>query len=174
MGRNAALFEEPDMGQDCAREQAIAERLAAIYKKHSGITPNAVVEDARDPNSPLHKEFEWDDSKAAELYRLERARALIRRFPIVVTTSKVTISSVAYVRDPNKNHNEQGYVSVVQIRSDAERKAASLQSEFARVRSMLARAERLAEVYEMMAEFDAFVANLPNEYGGKAKNRRSA
>jgi hypothetical protein len=46
------------------------------------LTAEAVVEAARNERSPLHGEFEWDDSAAAHRYRIEQARGLIRRFPI--------------------------------------------------------------------------------------------
>lgn len=38
----------------------------------------SVVERASDPESPLHRAFEWDDVKAAGLYRLRQAQSLIR------------------------------------------------------------------------------------------------
>ena len=41
------------------------------------ITPQEVLEKARDVNSELHKCFEWDDSIAAEKYRLQQARSII-------------------------------------------------------------------------------------------------
>jgi len=41
------------------------------------ITPQEVLEKARDVNSELHKCFELDDSIAAEKYRLQQARSII-------------------------------------------------------------------------------------------------
>ena len=41
------------------------------------VTPQEVLEKARDENSELHKCFEWNDSVAAEKYRLQQARAII-------------------------------------------------------------------------------------------------
>lgn len=41
------------------------------------VTPELVLERARDENSELHKCFEWDDGIAAEKYRLEQARRII-------------------------------------------------------------------------------------------------
>ena len=41
------------------------------------VTPQEVLEKARDENSELHKCFEWDDSVAAEKYRLMQARKVI-------------------------------------------------------------------------------------------------
>jgi hypothetical protein len=43
----------------------------------SMLRPERVVEAARNPKSPLHSSFEWDNRKAATAYRLEQARTLI-------------------------------------------------------------------------------------------------
>lgn len=40
-------------------------------------TPEAMVSNAADPQSPLHRYFEWDDKKCGRLYRLTQARHLI-------------------------------------------------------------------------------------------------
>ena len=43
----------------------------------NGFSPADVVNVARDERSELHKCFEWEDSKAAELWRLKQARSVI-------------------------------------------------------------------------------------------------
>ncbi len=43
----------------------------------TSISAEEVVKKAEDPNSELHKLFEWDDKKAGALYRLEQARHII-------------------------------------------------------------------------------------------------
>lgn len=43
----------------------------------SKVTPQEVLEKAKDENSELHKCFEWNDTVAAEKYRLQQARAII-------------------------------------------------------------------------------------------------
>lgn len=63
-------------------------RVAGIYKADAQkvaeeigtekITPEEVLEKARDENSELHKCFEWNDSVAAEKYRLQQAGNVIR------------------------------------------------------------------------------------------------
>jgi hypothetical protein len=42
------------------------------------LNPKSVVEAARDESSPLHDHFTWDDSEAAEQFRLIEARKLIQ------------------------------------------------------------------------------------------------
>lgn len=59
-------------------------RLEEIKEKGGGVlTAGAVVEDARKTSSPLHKQFEWDDSIAAEMHRLEQGRYIIRSIEVV-------------------------------------------------------------------------------------------
>jgi hypothetical protein len=53
--------------------------LDQLEKEHKVLRRRDVVRFARsNPKSALYKEFEWDDSKAGELYRLETAGRLIK------------------------------------------------------------------------------------------------
>lgn len=62
-----------------ASAQKLGEALALVAEKSSGhLVPKAVVEAARDKKSPLHKHFEWDNQIAADKFRLDQARSLIR------------------------------------------------------------------------------------------------
>lgn len=62
-----------------------AEELERIRSAHGGILyPEKVVEAARDENSPLHGAFEWEDTVAAEKYRLSQARYLIRHVRVEI------------------------------------------------------------------------------------------
>ena len=55
----------------------ITEELKKIASANDGkLYPRAVVDAARPAGSPLHGSFEWDDSVAAESYRIEQARKL--------------------------------------------------------------------------------------------------
>lgn len=38
-----------------------------------------VIEEARNPSSPLHGLFEWDDEQAAKAYRYKAARDIVNR-----------------------------------------------------------------------------------------------
>lgn len=58
---------------------ALHKQLLAIRKAAKGdLTPQAVVDTARDESHPLHGRFEWDDSVAGEAYRRSQAAELIR------------------------------------------------------------------------------------------------
>ncbi len=51
-------------------------------------TPHQVLDLARDPKTELHKCFDWDDSSAAEKWRLEQARQVCKSFTVVIETSE--------------------------------------------------------------------------------------
>ena len=64
---------------DKANPQKIGEALEKVSAQSSGrLEPKAVVDAARDRKSVLHRHFEWRDEVAAEQYRLDQARSLIR------------------------------------------------------------------------------------------------
>lgn len=52
------------------------------------VTPENVLNKARNSKTELHKCFEWDDSVASEKYRLIQARDVIRHFVIVTPEKK--------------------------------------------------------------------------------------
>lgn len=47
------------------------------------LEPELIVAEATDPSSPLHGQFEWDDSVAAHQHRLAQARQLVARYKVV-------------------------------------------------------------------------------------------
>lgn len=51
--------------------------LTRIYQKYGKMDPPDVVSESRPDDAVLHPCFEWDDPKAAELWREQQARNLI-------------------------------------------------------------------------------------------------
>jgi hypothetical protein len=56
--------------------------LRTLMDAEGILSPAAVVDAARDPGSPLHRYFTWDDGEAADKCRLTEAGMLIRRVRI--------------------------------------------------------------------------------------------
>jgi hypothetical protein len=67
-----------------------------IRQEHGVLTPELVLEEAKDPKSPLHPHFEWDDTVAARKYRVSQAKRLITT--LVVRTSVIERRAHVYVR----------------------------------------------------------------------------
>ena len=74
------------------------EALKEIAKRDGGLLrPAAVVDAARDEKSPLHGAFEWDDTEAAQKYRLLQAQSLIRSFKVEIERNGQTHTVPVFV-----------------------------------------------------------------------------
>lgn len=134
-------------------------RLAALraLERDGRLTPEELVRAASHPKHPLHKEFIWDDKRAAHLQRLDTARTIIVSVRVQFRTETATIQSVAYVRDPDASSRQQGYISVERLRDSTQSSREALTAEAQRVQSMLERARELAAALEMEDELDLLI-----------------
>lgn len=80
----------------------VGNHIEMLRKKFKGeLTPQDILDDARHDNSPLHSFFEWNDGAAAEAYRLQQARGLIRAVVAIYTQpDKPAVRTRAYVHVP--------------------------------------------------------------------------
>lgn len=135
--------------------------LESLAERDGGrLTPDAVVEAARDPTSPLHDHFTWDDTLAAQKCRLDEARTLIRSIRVVVRTSPLLVQAPQFVRDPTLPTDQQGYVSIGRLMNDEERSRLVVVEEFARASAALARAKVVAISLNMTEEIEELEAQL--------------
>ena len=94
--------------------------LRAIGQRNNGvITPEAVVEAAKDPASPGYALFEWDVKAAAYENWINRAREIIRTVRVEerqVVRENVMINVGSYVHDPRLPEKTAGYVTTTALR----------------------------------------------------------
>jgi hypothetical protein len=152
------------------KTKVIEERLQFLYSQYGELTPEMVVKDAKNPKSPLHAGagFEWNVSKAAYNNWLENARRLIASVTVIHRTEKFTYTAPVYIRDPRKQSNTQGYVSVEDCLNDANlaREAIELEIEqcFARLHRLrdlakaLGQEKRVDKVFNELKQFQVSLA----------------
>ena len=77
----------PGKGASYGQEEAA---LLGKFIEESGgrFRPQDLVDAARPANSPLHKLFEWDDTEAAEHWRLHQARVIVATLDLVISEDK--------------------------------------------------------------------------------------
>ena len=144
-----------------AESKAVRDRLAMLTVRGGGVLrPEAVVADARDEDSPLHKHFEWDQEKGHYANLLNQARALIRSVKVTVTTETKTVRTVAYTRDPDAAPDQQGYVPVATLMTETDRARSALVAEFSAVAARLRRAQDLAAVLGMSEGVIGAIENI--------------
>lgn len=70
------------------------------------ILTDAVVEFAQPKTSPIHKYFEWDDTKAAHEFRLDQARKLIKSIVVEIDGSNVPAYQNIYIENSGRSYLE--------------------------------------------------------------------
>lgn len=94
-------------------------KIRELMKKNNGfVTADIVLNEARKKSSILHKEFEWDDSKAAHLYRKQQAYSLITATRIY--KPELTIPLVRTVIGIKTPGEKRRYYSEKQVREDVD------------------------------------------------------
>jgi len=85
-------IEKKDALMQREKKSVLVDReLGKIHKEHGVVTPQLMIESARNAKHPLHRYFEWDDSVAAQKFRLAQAQSLIMGSKYVaVLNSKAT------------------------------------------------------------------------------------
>lgn len=67
--------------------EAINKEIQRIYDRDGEVRPTVVVKESRPKDAPLHANFEWNNKRAGEKYRLIQARNIIRVAVIVTSDS---------------------------------------------------------------------------------------
>src|SRR4030095_4309006 len=99
---------------------AIQKRLKEL-EQDGRLTPDDVVAEARNPDSPLHDQFEWDLERAAMATWIRQARELITSVKVQILTQSVILHVPRYLRAPDTDKSLQGYVAVPTLMTDKER-----------------------------------------------------
>lgn len=108
-------------------QASIREELERIARSHGGLLkPEDVVEEARQPSSPLHSQFTWDNSEAAHHWRLFQARNLIR-VVVVYHESPASESRVFVSLTPDRKEEGGGYRLLRTVLSNQQMRAQLLE-----------------------------------------------
>ena len=91
-----------------ADAQKCADEIMEICEELESATPQQIIEKARDSNTELHKCFTWDDTEAAEKWRISEARAVVRNLKIIEQKPDKQIEPTT-IRVFYKTDNVSGY-----------------------------------------------------------------
>lgn len=146
------------------RRKAAIEELERLEQFHGRLVPHVIVDAARSPTSALHSFFEWNDSKAAEKYRLIQAGMLVRHVQVVITPPDMEPRTVRAWVSPSPGG---GYFGVARVLSDKEMRARLLEQ---------ARTDLIAfqNRYNVLTELDRVFAAIEASLTPKKKTRKKA
>jgi hypothetical protein len=128
--------------------------LEQLRERDGVVDPREVVEYAKNPQTALHSFFEWDNSVAAEKYRVQQARELIRAIVTVVDPGDTPIVTRAYVR-LSTDGQQAGYRLATDVLSDPEQREVYVRDamrEFAILRKRYQHIVELAALFSTMDE----------------------
>ena len=114
-------------------------------------TPHEVLDLARDPKTELHKCFDWDDSSAAEKWRIQQARFVCNSFTVVVETTKGEEKAYRLVQH---DHDEKVYRQVTFTVRDEDQYASLLRKAKAELTAFKNRYKSIVELENVIEEID--------------------
>lgn len=85
----------------------LRDQIEAIRASHGRLTPELVVDEARNPDHPLHHRFDWDDVVAGEKWRRVQAGELIRSVRVIYRNAK---GEEQHTREYHSVRRGTGYV----------------------------------------------------------------
>jgi hypothetical protein len=129
-----------------------AEKCYRECETLSEVTPENVLDKARDDSTELHKCFEWDNSIAGEKYRLIQARDVIRHF---VIEYKKDEEEPQKIRTYQISTTTNQYKPARVILQNPDEYAALLERAKDELRDIQRRYNTLAELEEVFAAIDA-------------------
>ena len=142
--------------------QMAGEYLEELEKKHSALTPEIVLEESRDENAVLHKCFEWDDTKAAEGYRLVQARMIIRNITVKIEKQDSTsLITRAFVNVQDESAQDKGrFVSVGIAVTDEEMKKQVLKNALYELQTFKNKYANYHELEKIFADIEELEKSL--------------
>lgn len=87
----------------------VAKELESLQRKHGSLTPELILKDAQNSHREMHKCFDWEDTEAAQKWRLHQSRQLVRAIRVRSEEIRSTSPRPVYVR------TEKVYRSVSQV-----------------------------------------------------------
>jgi hypothetical protein len=133
--------------------QTVGAELERIRDRNAGkLDPDMVVHYAKSSNHPLHPLFEWDDNVAAQAYRVDQARQVIRSIEVVVDEApraKPTRAFVSVVQDRSRH-----YTSVQVAMSDEQLRGQVVAQALVELEAWRKRYAELMELANVFAAID--------------------
>jgi hypothetical protein len=148
-------------------------RNATAANPKGSVTPEELYEDARDPESPLHRFFTWDVEHAAKLWNLKKAQDLIRDldFRIIEADRAPVTVSPAFVRIRPAGEPSR-YVSSEFAMGDEENRNYVMEQARVLIASAKARLVRLSRFSpEILSAIDQVLKLIDSEAAKKTKKK---
>lgn len=127
-----------------------------------GLTKETLLEANRKEGTVLHNEFTWNDTEAAEAYRLEQAKHILSNITIV-TGEKNETPVRAFFSSAQDTGKDRRYESLRVIVSDETKTEKLMQSAIRELTAFRKKYTMLTELNRIFAEIDELQQNIGKE-----------
>ena len=119
------------------------------------VKPEQVVEKAKDEKSELHKCFDWDDSSAAEKYRVYQARKVLNHLIVIKRDVKEETEPIQFrVMLKNSSSRESGYKQTIVMVRDEDEYKKMLEQAYSELRAFKQKYSCLSELSNILSLID--------------------
>jgi hypothetical protein len=134
--------------------RAVGEELERLAQKVKGcISPADVLEFAKNKNTALHQCFTWDDSEAANRWRLEEAAYLLRfHVTVLPGSNKETRCFVSLTTD--RGEEDGSFRLLSRVMKHSEFRAQLLEDAFGEMRTFRRKYSALTELAKVFEAMD--------------------
>lgn len=132
----------------------VAWQVMHDIERRTGLTADTLLEASRPKDAPLHSEFEWNDTEAAEKYRREQAKHIINSICVVSEESEDSEPIRAFFVTENTGR-ARNYNSLQVILDSKEKTTALLDNALRELNYFKNKYERLQEVAPVIKAINA-------------------
>jgi hypothetical protein len=131
----------------------VGAEMEKIEKRDGFVTNKSLLEAGRPDDSVLHGLFEWNDSKAAELYRLRQANDVITHIHIIVEEHpKQPYRGFVDIQESNGQTEPGRYINIKSAMANEETRKVLLSAALAEMKRF---AEKYSQYKELSEVFEA-------------------
>ena len=167
------------LNKDRADPQKIGEAIERHAENNGGqIRPRTLLDEARAPRHALHPHIEWKDAVAAEKYRLDQVRELIRIVKVIDSDTDDETPRRAFLNLADKDDGHS-YRTIKDVLNSADLQLRVLQAAERDLESFEERYRDLLEICELVRaareavkeKREAMEAKPPKKKGGAREAR---
>lgn len=130
-----------------------------LEQKHGHISPELVLDESRNEEAPLHGCFEWDDSIAAEKYRINQAGMLIRNLTVIIDEHEQTEPVRAYINVVPEAPARRGtFVNISSALQDEDMRDITLKAALRELEQFQKKYKNLNELASILSEIKKLIA----------------
>ncbi len=139
--------------------------LEKIENEKGTVKAADVVAAARDPKSPIHILFTWDDAKAAEEHRKDQARNLIGGLQVVRvrTSTNGPVSNRAFHLVKPEGDSKRGYVGRDRVVGDADLRKQVIASAKRELEGFIKKFQHIAAMGKYMPDLQTIVDSMRDD-----------